>query len=448
MTPTASGAGLPAPRQREHTPSTMVAPSAAQVSGARPAMLRSLGRHLEGWLRPRLQRSPQETVSQRQERVLRRIVRRNRHSTFGLQHGFGTLHSCAEYVRRLPVMDDTALLRWLRYRAEQDPRALTPAPRSWREAAAAPLVCDDAAPARVRTQLDGLLTLCPGAFAGAVLITVRQEAAEWTTARRALREAALLPQALWEIDDSALRELLMLRLALARADLTCLAGLDARGLQRWMRSLEVHHRHLLKDLRQGGFFLAARLPAELAARLAPALAACPERARALAHRRREAGTLSPRDLWPGLALWVTPPSPPLETLDRDSLPADVRLVARAFESDPLRRAVASPAEDGACLPRVDCHYYEFAPCRAWDAGERATLGVAQLDRGEHYYLIISGERGLYRYFTGDVLTVTGWQGELPLLRFLSAPPAVRSAYGLAASTTPAPMRTAAQEKAA
>lgn len=382
----------------------------------------------------------------RQSRVLTRMVRCNRHTTFGVQHGFGTIHGYDDYVRQVPVMDDTQLLHWLHYRAEHDPRALSAAPRSWREAAATPLMCKERTTRRTRTAVTELLRRCPAGFEGSLLISDRDEARACADVSRRLQGKLVLPDAVWDLSDANLRELLILRLAIARADITSLSGPDEATLRHWIHTLEAHHRFLLKDLRQGGFFMGHRLPPALLAALEPALRAQPDRAQALAHERARTGRLRPADLWPRLALLITPGGHDLENFIGRELPAGVHVIERTFENDPLRRALSAPAEGRVCLPELDAHFYEFAERAQWDAGTRTAVTSQRLRQGLDYYLIISGEYGLYRYFTGDVVTLAGWQDGLPLLRFLSPAPATRAVTAMrpTAGTTAAGARSSVE----
>ena len=63
-----------------------------------------------------------------QRTTLARILRQNRYTAFGLQHGFGTVRDEDAFTHRVPVTDATALIPWLRYREICDPAALCKVP--------------------------------------------------------------------------------------------------------------------------------------------------------------------------------------------------------------------------------------------------------------------------------------------------------------------------------
>ena len=59
-------------------------------------------------------------------------------------------------------------------------------------------------------------------------------------------------------------------------------------------------------------------------------------------------------------------------------------------------------------------YYEFRPV---DEYTEQTISTGQLMEGRDYELIITTFNGLYRYELGDVVTVTGFVGRAPIVRF-------------------------------
>jgi acyl-coenzyme A synthetase/AMP-(fatty) acid ligase len=60
-----------------------------------------------------------------QARVLRRILADNATSAFGREHGFTTIATPAEFVRRVPIRDYEALRPWISRSAAGEPRVLT-----------------------------------------------------------------------------------------------------------------------------------------------------------------------------------------------------------------------------------------------------------------------------------------------------------------------------------
>ena len=66
-------------------------------------------------------------------------------------------------------------------------------------------------------------------------------------------------------------------------------------------------------------------------------------------------------------------------------------------------------------------YYEFIPENEMGLPEEElverTLSIADLVPGKNYELVVTNLSGFYRYRIGDVVTVTGFQGESPVISF-------------------------------
>ncbi len=62
-------------------------------------------------------------------------------------------------------------------------------------------------------------------------------------------------------------------------------------------------------------------------------------------------------------------------------------------------------------------FFEFLPLNEGLSGEGRPLFMWELDIGERYELVFTNHSGLYRYCMGDVVEVTGWYGQAPIVQF-------------------------------
>lgn len=88
-----------------------------------------------------------------------------------------------------------------------------------------------------------------------------------------------------------------------------------------------------------------------------------------------------------------------------------------------------PLKEGICAPALGHYFFEFIPVEAWDKGERSTLMLHQLEQGQRYYVIVTNESGLYRYFMHDIVEVDGMFEHTPCLRFIQKGKGVTSLTG-------------------
>jgi hypothetical protein len=63
-------------------------------------------------------------------------------------------------------------------------------------------------------------------------------------------------------------------------------------------------------------------------------------------------------------------------------------------------------EDGMLLLVDNGVYYEFVPFEYWNTEFPRTIGLADVEKGKHYALVITTNSGLWRYMTGDTVMFT------------------------------------------
>ena len=107
--------------------------------------------------------------------------------------------------------------------------------------------------------------------------------------------------------------------------------------------------------------------------------------------------------------------------------------------------VAAPLreEDPACLLLPFGGFYEFIPVE--DGAEEKPLLLDQLEIGKEYELVVTNLSGFYRYRLGDVIRVTGYHNECPMIVFSYRKNQLISMYG--EKVTETALRTAVESMA-
>lgn len=102
------------------------------------------------------------------------------------------------------------------------------------------------------------------------------------------------------------------------------------------------------------------------------------------------------------------------------------LATEGFVSFPL------VGEEGAALS-VNSHFFEFVTTddegEPEEKRESDTRLAHQLERGKHYSVIITTGGGLYRYDLGDIIKVTGFVKQCPLIRFVGRKSRISDLFG-------------------
>src|SRR6266581_8433715 len=68
---------------------------------------------------------------------------------------------------------------------------------------------------------------------------------------------------------------------------------------------------------------------------------------------------------------------------------------------------------------VTSHYFEFIPEAEGDSPQPTVLAAHELQAGANYFIVPTTAFGLYRYHIHDVVRVTGFHNQTPLVEFLS-----------------------------
>lgn len=376
-----------------------------------------------------------------QREVLARIVASNCDTNFGRRYGFSIIDDVHDYQKRVPIQDYEALRPYIDAQVERGEPALTAeAPEQYARTSGTTGRAKDIP--LTREHLHALRRIqatsvafqhraCPQAFKGAILAIVSPALEGLMTNGKPygsasgmvagdtpalLLEKFVLPGAVLTIGNSRLKYLTILRLALARSDVTYLGSANATTLLTLMKLYRQHHAQLIADLDSGGFFCAHELPPDVAHAIAPRFAA--QRARATELAALVEARIA--DLWPELRLVVTwtcaSAGIAVDALKRELGPR-TRVLELGYVSSEFRGTVTLGRRAGTGLPTLDTHFFEFVEREAWDIGEPEFLTLDALKKGVDYYVIVTTPSGLYRYFINDLVRVTGRLHRTPLMKF-------------------------------
>jgi sterol desaturase/sphingolipid hydroxylase (fatty acid hydroxylase superfamily) len=380
-----------------------------------------------------------------QRALLSRIVRGNAATAFGRRHQFESIATIDDYRRSVPVHEYEALRPYVEAEMERGEQALTAEP----PACYARTSGTTGKPKDIPLTRSHLMALrriqetsvafqyrtCPEAFRGGIVAIVGSPveghagngkpygSASGLVARSTpalLRDKFVVPTVVLGIEDSRLKYLTVLRLALARRDVTYLGSANATTMLTLAKLFREHEAELLDDLRNGSFFRAADVPAPAMEAIQRRLTATPHRARELERLRTQHGELRLRDLWPELRLVVTwtcaSAGVAVDAMRRELAPR-TRVLELGYVSSEFRGTITLGRRSGSGLPTLDTHFFEFVEREKWDRGEPEFLTLDRIRKGVDYYIVVTTPSGLYRYFINDLVRVTGFLRRAPLLRF-------------------------------
>jgi hypothetical protein len=388
-----------------------------------------------------------------QQEVLRRLVAANRSTRFGLEHGFAEIRDHARFVEQVPVQDYEMLRPYIEDQRCTGGLALTAEPPLFYAQTSGttgkpkfiPITSSMMAINKDEQALFSYLQYraCPAAFAGKSL-GVMGAAVEghldsghtvgsvsghlYRSLPGAVRSRFVVPPEVSEISDYDLKYLVIVRLALGEPDITYLGSPNPTTFLRLLDVLNDHREVLRTSLATGRLNRLDELDTPVRNVVAPRIRPNHARAAELAG----GATLTYAHLWPGIRLITTWTGGScgiaLDKL-RETLPSTAVVMELGYQSTECRGTIALEPETPGGLPPLHHHFFEFVEQTAWDCGTPEFQTLAELEAGRRYYILMTTASGLYRYFMNDLVEVTGFYQQTPLLRFVQKGKGVTSLTG-------------------
>ncbi len=382
-----------------------------------------------------------------QEALLRRILARHAHTDFGRRHGFAGIRGIADFRRQLPVAGYEyfepyiARVRRGEISALLGDRtvhmfALTSGTTSARKYI--PVTPQYLADYKRGWNIWGLRSYRE--HQSTRLRPIVQVSSDWNefhteagipcgsvtglTAemqKRLIRWLYCVPGRVSRIKDALAKNYTVLRLSVAK-EVGLVIAANPSTLINLARLGDQQKESLIRDIHDGTLSPRFDISPEIRTALKRRVKRDPERARALEDIVRRTGTLYPKDYWPAdrclLGNWTG-----------GSVGAYLRHFPTYFGETPVRDVGLIASEGRMTIPVTDgtpsgvlditTHYFEFIPESEGDSPQPTVLGAHEVQAGENYYIIPTTAFGLYRYHIHDVVRVTGFHNETPLVEFLS-----------------------------
>jgi hypothetical protein len=209
--------------------------------------------------------------------------------------------------------------------------------------------------------------------------------------------------------------------ALRARDLGCLEAIYCSHVVNWFGLIEQRGAELIADIAAGTLSPSLTLTPEERGSLVPSLTPDPGRAREV-----EAALAAGMDgiglrLWPGLKV--------VSSVTTGAFAVSVPRLRALVGPGPAFYTTCFGATEGMLGINLDAaspeHYalalgavhFEFLPAAQIDAARPATVGLADVEMGGEYELVMTSQAGLYRYRLGDVVRIVDRCGTTPMFAF-------------------------------
>jgi hypothetical protein len=382
-----------------------------------------------------------------QAKVLRRLMNRNKGTAFGRAHGFGAIKTMAEFQRAVPVCayDDLrpyierSLNGELNQLTSETPVMFATTSGTTGTPKYIPVTPNSKASKSklMRVWMGALFRDHSGALDGKILGVVSPEVESYSPAgipcgaesghgyramSPAVRAQYTAAYEVCEIKDYESRYYTLVRTACGEV-VSLLYACNPSTVLLLAQKMGTYTEQIIKDVRDGTLSTEFDIAPEIRQVIEPTLKPDPQRATLLeAAAYRGDGKLLPRTVWPELACIACWKGGTVGMyLDRfgDYFDAATPVRDIGYFASEIRGSVVLSDEDSSGALSVTENLFEFAPANGTGKplGDELLL-PHQLELGGQYFIYVTTPAGLYRYEMNDLMEVTGFHGQTPMMRFL------------------------------
>lgn len=392
-----------------------------------------------------------------QERILAEFVRRNKNTTYGKKYGFTDIHSIVDYQKRVPLNNYETLRPYIDCLMCGENNVLTAdktvlfGTTSGTMGKPKYIPITEYARKKKKNVMDlwayHALKDHPRLFSGKILAIVSPEkegitvngvpfGSESGHAYRNLpwlvRSLYVIPYEVFEVPDYEAKYYCILRIAMENNIFT-IATLNPSTILLLCQKIEKIKDEAIEDIRHGTLNGKINISGEIRKKIESRLRPNPKRAGELLEiAKKRGGELLPIDMWPNIEL--------IGCWKGGSVGVYISHFAKYFGNKAVIRdfgylsseaRVSIPMCDSGCggTLAVTSNFYEFVPRCEMERQDRRFLLAHQLNTGEEYYIILTTPGGLYRYDIDDIIRVTGFYNNTPIIEFIQKGSIVSSVTG-------------------
>lgn len=405
-----------------------------------------------------LQRFLQATMrpAATQRNLLREILRANAECAFGRAHSFADIATYDDYRATVPVADYESLRPYIEERKNDSSPSLTTEPPVFYARTSGttgdpkfiPLTKSGIRRSRVTQRLFAEAQYSGSGMYRGKILAIASPAVEgrmvdgnpfgsatgmiYQSMPRLVRGKYVLPPEVFGIADYDVKYYTIAALALREEDISGLAASNPSTLVRLLAVMNRHLGALLVDIADGSLSVAEHLTAAQRKAVARRFTSNPSRARRLEHLRLKNGSISFADAWPNLravVTWTGGSCGVVLPALREALPEAAHIIEAGYAASEMRGTINIDVERNRCLPTLLDNFFEFVERAGWEQGFRHFLTLDQLTEGGEYYVFVTTRDGLYRYDMNDIVRVTEYLNETPVLAFVQKGRGVTSITG-------------------
>lgn len=208
-----------------------------------------------------------------------------------------------------------------------------------------------------------------------------------------------------------------LRFALSCRDVTAIHGVFVHGMVQMFQYLQEHWDAFVEDVGSGEVSGCFQISEQWKSYIKERVSPDPERAEELRAAAKDGASGLVRRIWPELR-YIRMAGGSIFQGYMDELRVfigdlPIHYYAYASSESTLGAVYTLQEEDARYVLIPESCFFEFLP---EGETEEQTLTFREVEAGKSYELVVTTLSGLYRYMMGDIVEVTGFYGEAPIIR--------------------------------
>jgi len=379
-----------------------------------------------------------------QERLLLEYLRVNRSTEYGKKYHFSEVKSIADYQRLVPMSDSESIFPYVERISSGVENVLTKDKVVFfgltSGTTGKPKLIPVTNYSRAKkAEMLGLWTYYitrdhPDILDGKILAIINPEEETFTekgipcgaesghaykNMPRVVKNFYAIPYDVFHIPDYESKYYCILRIAMGQ-NITTIATLNPSTIAILCRKIEQYKDILIDDIENGTLCKDIEIPSKIRVSIERTIRPDPKRAEELKSILQEKKKLLPKDFWPNLKL--------IECWKGGSVRMYLRELPQYFGDIPIRdfgclsteaRASISMSDTGAGgVLAISTNFYEFIPKEDMAKCQKRLLLCNELSKGREYFIIVTTPGGLYRYNIDDIVKVTGFFNNTPVIEFV------------------------------
>ena len=247
-----------------------------------------------------------------------------------------------------------------------------------------------------------------------------------------LRHSYLLPFEIFTISDYDLKYYLICAFALSSENITLIATPNPSTILRLKDIIDTNLENLLQDIESGTLSWIEEIDPEKKQKIRSKFKPNQLRASQLRELKRKKGSLIISDIWPKLRLITTWTSGNCSTLLpslKAQLSRNLFIGEVGYMSSEFRGTVNLDIKNEIQVPTINENFFEFVERDEWGSEEPFFLMLHEIELNKDYYIFVTTQNGLYRYFINDIIRVTGKYHSTPTIKFIQKGDGVISLTG-------------------